>query len=263
MLFNRHVEVAMVSDPGRIRSENQDAVYKEFPFFFIADGVGGLPEGRLASEMAIRVAAQHVRERIFSDRGHLSTDEDLLKLLLIGFHEANKALRDYATQKKTALGTTMTGVLLANKRVYSCHVGDSPLFLLKKGHELQQITTDHRCEDQGRPLLTKALGIEAAVSPDVCSVPIHSGDTILLCTDGISALIGKHSLKSILAMEVSVKEKSLILLGRALAEGGPDNASAILIQVRPEDSCLRRGVQKLFKGLQPLFRKEMEPCSKE
>jgi len=259
MLFNRHVEAAMVSHSGMIRSQNQDAAYAdgEIPFYFVADGMGGLPEGNIASEMAIKTAANHVRERILLSQDKFK-EEDLLDLLVAAFSEANRTLREYAEEKKITIGTTLSGLLLSNDRAYCCHVGDSPLFLLIKGKKLQQLTKDHNLGGDGcRHILTKAVGIKPTVERDVCSVPIHPGDTLLICTDGISTLLGKESIKNVLAMpHVSIDEMCLLLLGRVLAAGAPDNATLILVRTKPSGASLKRGVKNLALFIKNLLRSE-------
>src|SRR5262245_9609703 len=225
--------------PGRKRRRNEDSFVCDPPLFAVADGMGGAQAGALASSLA----AGALRER--EDDANGRPEERVVALV----QEANRRVHERATQDEgaTGMGTTMTLALVENDRVVLGHVGDSRAFLIRNG-SLQQLTNDHSLVAElvrsgklsaeeaethpQRSVITRALGPDANVDVDTFSVPTEPGDLFLICSDGLSSMIGNR------AIETNVREHrdDLEAAARALVQaaneaGGEDNITVVCFEI--------------------------------
>ncbi|SCL33154.1 protein phosphatase [Micromonospora nigra] len=232
------------SDRGLIRSGNQDALHAGTWLVAVADGMGGMAAGDLASAIAIDAVAPLDAE----------TPEDaLVAALQRGIQVATTRIRQAVTEdpQRQGMGTTLTALLFA--RTGSClalaHIGDSRAYLFREG-VLKQITRDdtfvQMLVDQGmitpeeasshprRAVVTQALQGDE-VSPTYATMVPWAGDRWLLCSDGLSNVVGPETLAEVLAQHPDRAECARRLIDLALRAGGPDNVTVIIADVLDED----------------------------
>ncbi|CAM3837943.1 Stp1/IreP family PP2C-type Ser/Thr phosphatase [Alicyclobacillus pomorum] len=236
---------------GLVRQVNQDcySVHTEltpWQLLVVADGMGGASAGEVASRMAADAVSQFVRAEI----ERLS--DSPADLLLHAVHEANRKIWDAAksVDEYVGMGTTLVAALYNHEQVIFVHVGDSRGYICR-GQELRQVTRDHSLvaelvrrgqlteeEAQRHPqrnIVTRSLGTAEHSEPDVDIIQWSPGDTLLLCTDGLSNLVTQQELASLLEPlgqatsdeEVEAVADQLIRL--ALERGGPDNITLVLV----------------------------------
>ena len=245
------VEIASLTDVGCIRKNNEDSYcYWEpsgddlFPrlgrLAIIADGMGGYEGGQIASSMAVEV----VRDAYAN-----SSEPDPEKRLSHAFAEAHRRIQQRAAADRAlqGMGTTCTALALVNRELHFGHVGDSRLYLRRQGR-LELLTRDHtlvahwvetgalnRQEADTHPqkhVLTAALGVSEQVHPDLSGapLPLHSGDVLLLCSDGLWGQLDERQISMALGASV-LDDASRNLVHLAKANGGPDNITLVLLRV--------------------------------
>ncbi len=230
------VELARVTDVGRVRGHNEDRHLVRPPLLAVADGMGGAHAGEVAAGMAIQALdALHATPR----------PGDLKRAVERANTEIRKAGAGNAN--RAGMGTTVTACMLGEDgRLFVVHVGDSRAYLVRDG-ELKRLTDDHSVvaelvrggaltEEQAdrhpqRNVITRALGAQRDLTPDAFQVPVHDGDIIMLCTDGVSAAIGDAGITRALRAGPSLEAAALALVEAADAAGGDDNATVVLARV--------------------------------
>lgn len=239
---NQRIASAMVSHPGLIRSENEDSAYvdNELPLFMVADGMGGLEKGAIAAELSIKTAAEYFKKSIKD----MKNSVDVQRTFIEAFSTANIAIREYALANGIQMGTTLTGVFLTESRLVCCHAGDSPIFLIRR-NKLTQITVNHNCGEGKEHIVTKYLGGNGEIKPDINVVTVKAYDQILVTTDGVSNFVDQYFISNILKLRISVSDKVQLILGCALGAGAPDNVSAILITVPDTQWNIKDHVMKI------------------
>jgi serine/threonine protein phosphatase PrpC len=231
--------IAVVTDTGRRRLGNEDAYVWRPPLFAIADGMGGAKAG----EIAAGIAADTLEG---ADSRPLDAD-DLATLI----SEANvriweRSLNDPAT---AGMGTTFTVALVDEEAgaVVFGHVGDSRAYRVRDG-VLEQITTDHslvaELVESGvltpeeaerhpqRSAITRALGTEPEVEPDVFTIEVAPGDLFLLCSDGLSDMLTEDQIAAAIErVDGDPTAAGEELVRKANAEGGDDNITVLLFEI--------------------------------
>ena len=231
------VRTASLTDPGRRRRHNEDAYVCEPPLFAIADGMGGAQAGELASRLAAAVV------------GRANADGRTGRELVVGLIEdANRSVYERAVGDESAsgMGTTMTVALAEDDHVWIGHVGDSRAYLLRDG-ALEQLTDDHSLvaelvrsgrltpDEAGthphRSVITRALGTDAEVAVDVMAVQTKPGDVFVLCSDGLSSMVGDEAIRGALEQHGDdLDEAARVLVDAANAAGGEDNITVVLFE---------------------------------
>jgi protein phosphatase len=237
-----HLEVGEATDTGKVRDHNEDGylIDRELELIAVADGMGGHRGGEVASATALE--ALHAA---FSENGGLR-DAVLA---------ANEAVLDRADESPElrGMGTTLTaGVLGDDDTLLVGHVGDSRAYLLQEG-ALSRITTDHSLveeliaagelteqeaeRDPRRSMITRALGLEAGVEVDLYPVPLAPGDRVMICSDGLTTMIGEDAILDVLASEPDPTSAAQRLVDAANAAGGVDNITVVVVDalVEPVD----------------------------
>ena len=223
------------TDVGRVRKQNEDSVYAADAqrLFAVADGMGGHRAGEVASAMAVE--ALHMR---------LQSRQPDLRLMLQAFEEANGhiAAASAGEERLQGMGTTMTALWQTERSVLIAHVGDSRVYLLRKGN-LRQVTDDHsvvaellRCglitpqEARRHPyrnVITRSLGSAPTVEVDLLEREREPGDLWLLCTDGLSNMLTDREMEALLG-SLPPQKAADALMQKALDAGGTDNITFIL-----------------------------------
>jgi PPM family protein phosphatase len=226
------------SDVGLIRTNNEDAVYAGPRLLAVADGMGGHAAGDVASAVTIATLAP------------LDDDEppsDLLGALAQAIRQANEQLRQMmdADEELDGMGTTLTALLWSGSRLGLAHIGDSRAYLLRAG-ELTQITDDHtlvqRYVDEGqldeadipthpqRSIILRVLNGRADDEADLSIREAREGDRYLLCSDGLSGVVSKDTLRETLTIPYPQAAVDA-LVELALRGGAPDNVTCIVCDV--------------------------------
>jgi serine/threonine protein phosphatase PrpC len=226
------------SDVGLIRTNNEDAVYAGPRLVAVADGMGGHAAGDVASAVTIATMAP------------LDDDEppaDLLGVLSQTIRQANEQLRQMmeSDTELDGMGTTLTALLWSGTRLALAHIGDSRAYLLRDG-ELTQITQDHtlvqHLVDQGqldeadipshpqRSVILRVLNGRPDAEADLSIREARAGDRYLLCSDGLSGVVSKETLRTTLAVP-DPDQAVDALVDLALRGGGPDNVTCVVCDV--------------------------------
>jgi PPM family protein phosphatase len=242
------LRTATASNPGLVRTNNEDSAYAGGRLLAVADGVGGMPAGELASDIVIRVLTPLGEA---ADTGEATDDGEPLRALRNAIEEANRQIRaaseaDPATE---GMGTTVTALLLVGEQFALLHVGDSRAYLVRDG-ELRQITKDdtfvQSLVDQGlitkdearnhpqRSLITRAVQGQH-VAPTTRMLPIQAGDRYLLCSDGLSDVVADEAIGQTLQSYADRQQCVEQLVKLALQAGAPDNVTAVLADVLATD----------------------------
>jgi serine/threonine protein phosphatase PrpC len=251
------VQVGSETDPGlkRNQSPNEDTVFvtrgvipsassKPFVLLMVADGMGGQARGQEASRLAVQSLGDYVSNSL---RSKQVVSRAFLPFLKTGVQYANRVLYQRNQEQRTAMGTTMTAVLVVDTTAYVAHVGDSRCYLYRAQAGLSQITQDHslvaalvvagviKPEDiythPRRNLIYRCLGEQSPVEVDTYAVPLTAGDMLLLCSDGLWEMVRDQQIAAILTSSLrDPAQTAHALIQAALAGGGEDNVSAIVAQ---------------------------------
>lgn len=222
------------TDVGKVREHNEDSYLLKSPLFVVADGMGGHEAGEVASKIAV--------DTMEAEGPKSTSPEALAKSVL----KANEAIIEGAKNGtgKPGMGTTITAAFVYGDNVVIAQVGDSRAYLLHEG-ELQRITRDHSLVadliEQGRlteaearfhpqrSVITRALGSDPNMQPDLYTLKVTEGDRLMLCSDGLSSMITDDAIETLLKTEATPKEACDALVEEALDAGGLDNVSVIVI----------------------------------
>ena len=259
------------TNPGRVRENNEDsfALAPEINLFVLSDGMGGYASGEVASRLATETIIAHCRgaendPALPLSGGTTEGDSRISTRLARAIHVANSAIRRAAKQDpaQQGMGATVVAVRFADDRMTVAHVGDSRAYRLRGG-ELDQLTQDHSfvAEQVRRGIITeqeaarsnmqsvllRALGSDDAVQADVTEALFLEGDTILLCTDGLSRELSDAQIAGILRETEEPQEAADRLVDLANQAGGEDNITAIVLRraAKPGGAFARIG--KWFK----------------
>jgi serine/threonine protein phosphatase PrpC len=223
------------------------AISKQYALLSVADGMGGHGHGREASLLAVQSLVEYVSSVLCSRQ---VLPQTFLHLLEEGVRHANGVVYQRNQERGTVMGTTMTASLIVDTCAYVAHVGDSRCYLFRQPGGLSHITHDHSLvaalvaagiiqpEDiythPRRNLIYRCLGEKAGVEVDTCVVPLAAGDLLLFCSDGLWEMVHDQQIAAILTSSMpGPKQTAQALLQAALAGGGEDNVSVLVVQVDP------------------------------
>jgi protein phosphatase len=238
--------VAARTDVGRIRAGNEDSLYADATpgrgLFIVADGMGGHAAGEVASEMAVTIVAQELAT--------LESTEavDARDRLINALRSANAAIyqRTVRESEKQGMGTTASVLVLSDSGYLIGQVGDSRVYLLRDG-QLRQLTKDHSyvqeqvdagylTPEQARyhpysNVITRCVGANDSVEPDIFVGPVQPGDVFLVASDGLTGMVDDKRLQQLLSSGAAPRRVVDALIAEANGRGGLDNITAILVQV--------------------------------
>jgi protein phosphatase len=247
------VQFGQASNPGKVRTNNEDSMGSFIPssrqqarshgfLFAVADGVGGMDLGEVASSTAVSV--------IIEQFAQAQSGSMLISLLPRLIHLANAAVHDCTLTPKyrgKKMATTVVACALRHDQAIVSHVGDSRCYLVRNG-KAKQITQDHTwvneqrklglisasdiADSDARHVLIRSLGPEMFVSPDTTALTLQPGDLLVLCTDGLHDEMSAAMIAEIVSQQKNVDEVARELVARAVEIDGNDNTTAQLIRVR-------------------------------
>jgi serine/threonine protein phosphatase PrpC len=232
---------AAVTDRGRKRPSNEDAFgYSvEDGVYVVCDGMGGAAAGEIASSIAVDEFL-----RILCAGDPAVTPSALANDAVAA---ANHAIfsRAQRNPKLSGMGTTLVALLVEDSQVWALNVGDSRCYRLRSGR-LEQLTVDHSLVDEQvrlgrmsraeavrsplRNVITRALGTQTQVTPDLFQFEAEPGDLFLLCSDGLSRELSDKQIESQLAPGLPLPDRCTHLVEAAKKAGGHDNITVILVQ---------------------------------
>ncbi len=249
------INFAELSDTGRVRDHNEDAIRSDpdIGLMVLADGMGGYNAGEVASGIAVQIVTEMAVEGAErQERDDIDSHSGLMRQSIVlrdAVYRANKIIFQTA-QSQThceGMGTTIVACMFFDNKISVAHVGDSRAYRLRDG-ELMQLTMDHsllqELVDRGfysaeeaqrstnRNYVTRALGVEPTVEVEVHEHEVLPEDIYLLCSDGLPDMVEDEDIH----LTISTFNASLDVVGQQLVElandhGGRDNISVMLAQV--------------------------------
>ena len=243
------MEIALLTDVGQKRSNNQDYVNRYtnragIDLIVLADGMGGHRAGHIASEMtATDLGASWVDTQ-------LNTLNDVREWMVAVLEEENKKIYQLGqTDEYKGMGTTLEAVVISDQQMIYAHVGDSRIGLLRNG-EYQQLTSDHSLvgalvragqlsEEEARlhpqkNIITQSIGQHQPVEADIAIKTLEPGDYVLINSDGLTNMVSKEDIRDILSSEVPLENMAESLIRFANNAGGTDNITVALLRL-PEE----------------------------
>jgi protein phosphatase len=259
LLARAHVTIAAKTDLGRVRENNEDKFEFYVPtdvatlaskgqIFVVCDGMGGHAAGQFASELAAKT---------FIDVYLSHPSPDAKEAMSSAISAANRYVYEIATvvPNRRGMGTTFTGMILLQDRVYVIQVGDSRAYRLR-GEELTQLMEDHTYMNEmvkigaltveqalnhpQKHVITRAIGVDASVSHDLFEYEMHEGDTYFLCSDGVLNHLDDETIRGLLIAN-DPAAATWKIVGQTLVGGGSDNTTALVVKInaieRLEPTC--------------------------
>ncbi len=239
-----HLSMAMLTDIGNVRENNEDAGHVDAArgFAAVADGVGGAEAGEYASETVVD-ALKAALAALPGD----ATPEERVAAMQKAIAEASQTIADYAeTHLRNSCGTTVA-VLLFNPwhpdEAAALHVGDSRIYRLRDG-SLAPLTQDHTVAVEigvrenelprvYRDMLTRAVGMASGCDVERTAVNVRTDDIFLVCTDGLFKVLSPNHLKRLLwaSRELPAADLAALLMRETLSKRAPDNITIALVKV--------------------------------
>jgi serine/threonine protein phosphatase PrpC len=242
---SQRLAMSGISHPGRVRGENEDSfvTQPEIGVAVLADGMGGHQAGEVASRMAVDLIAAELAAVPAT-----ATLPDG-SAIVAAVRKANAAIHRAAETHPAyqGMGSTVVVALFHHDHLHIGHVGDSRVYLLRN-HRLTQLTKDHSVVQElvnrglftpeearqslAKNLVTRALGTEAVIEPELTDTVVEHGDIYLLCSDGLTDVVSDAQISEIVTaaagdMDVAARR----LVDKANEHGGPDNISVVLVHV--------------------------------
>ena len=222
------------TDVGRVRDHNEDSLVVKHPLYAVFDGMGGHAAGEVASEIAasvVQTLSPSILDPTALGQAVINANLEIIHAAQIG-------------RGKPGMGTTCTAALLSGNRLIVAQVGDSRAYLLHDGN-LQQLTRDHSyvadLVERGeitkdyarihpdRSKITRALGTDPNMVPDLYELTVEAGDRLMICSDGLYSMITDDDIEHILNVEADPQMAADRLVREANEWGGHDNITVIVV----------------------------------
>ena len=270
MDLGQALQIVSRSDAGMVRSHNEDAVFfnTSLGLAILADGMGGYNAGEVASGMATTLLGSEI-EKAFQktpphevDAGGKLHSHSVLESEIA---RANTAIYQAAQSQPqyAGMGTTLVVALFYDNMMTVAHIGDSRLYRLR-GDEFQAITRDHSLlqeqidsgmitaeearHSQNKNLVTRALGVDPAVEPEIRDYDTMPGDIYLLCSDGLNDMVEDEEIALTLqALSANLELAATQLVQTANDSGGRDNVSVVLVRIAREYPAARSWWARLLQ----------------
>jgi len=272
-----HFKIGAMTDVGKVRAINEDyfSVSQDEGLFMVADGLGGQNAGEVASRMAIEALRDHLNNNENPLVGEY--EEELspgTNRMLSGIRLANSAIYEagHRNAEQQGMGTTISSVRINGDVMGFAHVGDSRIYRIRGGR-LERLTADHSlveeqlrrgliteeeaAKSKHRNVITRALGAEETILIDADEQVLLDRDRILLCTDGLTDMVGEEEINRIILNNGDDPQKACEeLINRANDKGGIDNITAILVHCEKDEEragLLERTFSFFVAGLKKAY----------
>ena len=239
------IESYGTSDVGLTRLNNED-VWAQMPkeqFFILADGMGG----HQAGEVAANETVCHLCKAIKKGWENVPSVSEWFEILKRAIDTTNAHVYELSLKNNShqGMGTTLCLALLADRSIIYAHVGDSRIYRLRKGR-LTQLTRDHSLKGEliakgeldpskahsfPKNVITRAIGTQEKVQPDIQKEPVQKGDIYLLCSDGLTDPLSNLQIQEILEESPNLQEATDALILGAKMHGGGDNITVVLLKI--------------------------------
>ncbi|HZK33219.1 MAG TPA: Stp1/IreP family PP2C-type Ser/Thr phosphatase [Tissierellaceae bacterium] len=236
-----------ISDIGKNREKNQDAYYassdRDFPLYFVADGMGGHRSGEVASTMAMDI----IKNEFLLFKSNLNKEKNILKVIKESIEKANTKiyLKSIESEECNGMGTTITLGYIFESKIFIGHVGDSRAYLIRD-KEIFQITEDHSYVNEllklgsisieeakkhpKKNMITRAVGSSSTISMDLIVKEYEEDDILLLCSDGLFNMLSEREIYEVFNREKNLQKACEILVKKANENGGLDNITLVSIK---------------------------------
>lgn len=266
------MEFGARSDTGRVRKNNEDS-FRAAPgmdLFVLCDGMGGHASGEVASRLAAETIVAHWRDAEANPSTPLAGERiegasEAANRLASAIQAANRAIYKAAQQDagRLGMGATVVAVQFTGERMILAHAGDSRAYRLRNG-ELEQLTQDHSFiaeqvrqgimseaeagESKLQNVLLRALGTDPEVEIEVSEEVLMEGDTVLLCSDGLTHELSDAQIADVLRGTDDAQEAADGLVELANQAGGEDNITVIVLRNAPKFAGAMAKLGRWFKG---------------
>jgi PPM family protein phosphatase len=237
------------TETGHVRVSNQDAlaILNDCGVWIVADGMGGHPAGDVAAQTAVAMAEQRAQERVARLRTHPNAAAEFVADLVTS---ANRRIHDLMLEKPflKGMGTTFVALAITPAPMpvaHTAYLGDSRAYLYREG-QLTQLTRDHTLVEKwvqrglidaatalthpARHILTKGLGMDVDMKPELTETTITPRDLIVLCSDGLTKMLEDAAITSVLFRANGDPHRACHdLVEQALSRGGEDNVTVIVV----------------------------------
>jgi PPM family protein phosphatase len=255
MSMSSAIEIVSRTDPGKVRSHNEDFVahQSDIGVVLLADGMGGYNAGEVASGMAARIIVEglsHAWRGLTENKRTVANGAEIAtQSIQTQVERANWAIFEKAQNEPqcAGMGTTVVAGLFYDNQLTVGHIGDSRMYRLR-GDALDQITKDHSLlqeqvdsgmiskedarKSRNKNLLTRALGIDPKVEAEIHSHAVLPGDTYLICSDGLNDMVDDEEIRlTLLTLQSNLALAADQLVLSANDNGGRDNVSVVLAKV--------------------------------
>lgn len=272
MDLSQALQIVSRSDSGMVRSHNEDAVFVNAScgLVILADGMGGYNAGEVASAMATSLLGSELEKILGRSSPYRAGAEGRINvhpLIEAEIAHANTAIYQSAQSQPqyAGMGTTLVMAVFHDNSITVAHIGDSRLYryrggklmLLTRDHSLLQeqidsgmITREEARRSQNRNLVTRALGVDPAVEPEIRDYDTLPGDLYLLCSDGLNDMVEDQEIEHALqALGANLELVATQLVQMANDNGGRDNVSVVLIRVLREYLATRNWRDRVLAWL--------------
>lgn len=252
--FALRMRSAGLTDPGRVRRVNEDAFIADdtLGLYAVADGVGGLQAGEVASRAVIETlrssfASLHSGADATPAFGTMPGEPRESRMLSRSIMLANQLLWEQVQRSPglQGMGSTVTALALRGEHAWLAHAGDSRAYRLR-GAQLSQLTVDHSLVAEqvragkitakearlspNRNVITRAVGIERDITIDLGTETVRPGDRYLLCSDGLTDMVSDREIAALLK-EGNPRDVAQSLIDTANRKGGKDNITAVVVEM--------------------------------
>lgn len=251
------IESAGLTDIGKKRSGNEDTFFvdDDLKLYVVADGMGGHLAGEVASGLVADTIHDYMKR--FQEGEEVEEMEDIdetlskeANRLLSSISLANRGVHEVAqnNEEYEGMGSTVSAAYITDDTLIVANVGDSPIYLVHDGGiELLSVTHNviseqmainpemaKKIDPRFHNMLTRGMGIEASVEPDVCEIQFFSGDILVICSDGLSDNVSPEEIRDIVIKEQADQAcRTLVDLSNEIR--GHDNITVIVLKIKAED----------------------------
>ena len=237
------------TDIGCVREQNEDSLIVKPPLFVVADGMGGHAAGEVASEICVKTIEECAPEHADAEQLGGAVEQanrDIITAALTG-------------EGRQGMGTTCTAAMLEDDKLTIAQVGDSRAYLMHAG-KLTQITRDHSLMADmiesgqitpeearfhpNRSVITRALGNDPHMIPDLYEIHVEAGDRLMLCSDGLTSMVEDDTIEAVMNRVVDPQRCASTLVNEAIAAGGSDNVTVIVANAVGLGEKTRRKVKR-------------------